>query len=219
MLVYLDDFLIAPTRHVVESRIGHCTRAKKTIEKLMRQMGLTRQPTKGEWTESTLVEHLGVTIDTMKMSFYIAPRKVEKVQDLAKLLLSSVWSGRRLVKVRTRHHFCGVCVSLTLAMPWTRFYTRDLYWDKSARKSRDFWGRCRLSHQSVRDLGTWQRLSEEELSRRPMVPEPLEASLHTDALDMGYGGTLSFQSTKPEVDGQWSEQGVWNWKERAASIT
>jgi hypothetical protein len=37
----------------------------------------------------------------------------------------------RLFSLEKVRHFCGVAVSLTLALPMARFYTRSLYWDMS----------------------------------------------------------------------------------------
>jgi len=64
---------------------------------------------------------------------------------------------------------CGVCVSLTLAMPRVRFYTRSLYWDMSRKRNTDSRAIARLSHQSIRDLRKWKTLSAQELSGRLMV--------------------------------------------------
>ena len=52
-----------------------------------------------------------------------------------------------------------------------------------------------------------------------MVPPPPQAAIHTDAADMGFGGTLNTRDLRPGVHGMWSAQGVWDWKARAESIT
>lgn len=47
--------------------------------------------------------------------------------------------------------FCGVCMSLYFPMPWATFYSLSLYWNLSL-TIKDLCGRCRLSHQSTRDV-------------------------------------------------------------------
>lgn len=220
ILAYIDDFLIIPTRFGKVSQERDCAKACRLIDKLLRRLGLKRHPSKGCWGPgSPTIEHLGVHIDSTTMKFTVLPRKLEKVRRLAKKLLQEVRFGKRWVTRKSVAHFSGVCVSLTLAMPWARFYTRSLYWDMSSRRERDQRGRIRLSHQSVRDLRKWKKLSNQELAGRPMVPPSPSAAIHTDAADVGYGGTLNTTDLRPGVDGQWHAQGIWSWKDRAQSIT
>lgn len=219
VLAYLDDFLVAPSSHGVVSSSEHCKAGRIVIQSIMDELGLKRHQSKGEWQGSTRVEHLGVIVDSARMHFHVAPRKVEKVRGLAAQLLKAVRFGRRWVSPKVVEHFCGVCVSLSLAMPWARFYTRALYWDLSCRIRRDGRGRIRLSHQSIRDLRVWRRLSATELGGRPMTPMTVDAAMHTDAADMGYGGTLNASDHRPGVQGEAHTQGVWSWKDRARTIT
>jgi len=150
VLAYLDDFLIAPNRHGAVATNRDCRRAACRIDELMTSLGLTRHPSKGEWEGRQVIEHLGVIIDSVRMKFFVAPRKVAKVQSLAGKLLKEVRNRRRWVTKKALTHFCGVCVSLTLAMPWARFYTRSMYWDMASNRPRDPRGRIRVSHQSIR---------------------------------------------------------------------
>lgn len=126
-LAYLDDFLIEPSPYGVISDLSHCEEARERIKNLMDTMGLQRHPDKGEWTGRTESEHLAVRVDTREIRFFIEPRKIAKVQYLARRILREVRQGRRWVTKKAVTHFCDLCVSLTLAMPWARFYTRSLY--------------------------------------------------------------------------------------------
>jgi Reverse transcriptase (RNA-dependent DNA polymerase) len=223
VLAYIDDFLVSPTRAGVVAKRSDCNKARSAIEKLLNRVGLTRHPTKGEWTGSTRVEHLGSVVDTILMKFYIAPRKIEKVRSLAAALLRQAVLGRRWVETARLKTFAGVCVSLSLAMPFARFYTRAIYWDLSRNKksmgraSREN-KRCRLSHQTLRDMRFWKRVTSKEKEGRPIRPTTPDMSLHTDAADLGFGGTLG-PVGRPGDQGLWESQGVWSWKDRAASIT
>ena len=218
-LAYLDDFLLAPSSPGVVSTKAHCAAAAARVDNLMKSLGLTRHPSKGVWTGSTVIEHLGVKIDSVEMKFFIAERKVQKVMELSKDLLRDVRAGRRWVPAKKLTHFCGVCVSLTLDMPWTRIYTPSLYLDMAAGRSRDARGRVRLSHQSIRDLRKWRDLSRQELSGRLVLPPPPQAAVHSDAADMGYGCTLRFDNIEQGIDGQRHAQGIWDWRDRAHCIS
>lgn len=218
VLAYLDDFLIAATPLGEVSTKAHCKEAARKVEVVMERLGLARHPTKGDWEGSTVVEHLGVVIDSEQMRFFVAPRKLRKVRRLSGKLMRTAIQGKRWVPKKTVATFCGVCVSLMLAMPWARFYTRALYWDMGATQKTDGRGRVRLSHQSLRDLTKWRGLSKQELAGRPMVPISPTAALHTDAADVGFGGTFRNDDLRPGIDGHWKEQGIWSWKDRAESI-
>ena len=219
VLSYLDDFLLAPSVAGVVSSPHHCLLASHFVEDLLHRLGLLRHASKGNWVGTTEIEHLGVRVDSVAMKFFIAPRKLTKVRGLAKKLLKQVRFGKRWVQRDSVARFCGVCVSLSLAMPWARFYTRSLYWDVSFRQPRDSRGRVRLSHQSITDLRKWRELSKTELAGRPMTPPRPTASIHTDAADVGYGGTLNVEDLSAGVPGKWKAQGIWSWKDRAQSIS
>jgi hypothetical protein len=223
MLVYLDDFLVVPSLAGKLARPRHCKRAKAWISRLLDRLGVARHPTKGEWTGATRVEHLGFIVDSIEMRFYLAPRKIQKVKALPQVLKNQVALGRRWVDAAKLGSFLGLCVSLTLAFPFSRFYSRSLYNDLSRGQTRDKrasrGGACvRLSHQSVRDLDCWRRLAGYEGTGRPILPLSSDGDLHTDAADVGYGGTLDTDG-EPGQDGQWQEQGIWSWRDRAESIS
>jgi Reverse transcriptase (RNA-dependent DNA polymerase) len=156
VLAYLDDFLICPVKSGRVASMRACGKTTQVIDKLISSLGLTRHPTKGEWVGSTRVEHLGCVIDSDRMRFYIAPRKIAKVHGIARTILRQARKVRLWVSRDRSRSFCGVCVSLSLAMPFARFYTRTLFDDmtrrpREGRASRNG-NRCRLSHQSIRDL-------------------------------------------------------------------
>lgn len=148
-----------------------------------------------------------VVVDSVQMRFYVTPRKVDKVRRLASQLLKEVRHGRRRVSKRKLIHFCGVCVSLSLALPWARFYTRSLYWNMSSKRPVDPRGRCRLSHQSVRDLVFWQTMARKELTGRAMRPERPNVAIHTYAADVGYRGTLNVEDLRAGVPGKGNRKG------------
>jgi hypothetical protein len=140
VLTYLDDFLICSVKAGRVASMRVCRKATQVIDKLFSSLGFTRYLTKGEWVGSTRVEHLGCVIDTDHMRFYIAPRKIAKVHGIAQASLRQARQGRRWVSRDRLRSFCGVCVSLSLAMPFARFYTRSLFDDMNRRPRK-----CRAS--------------------------------------------------------------------------
>jgi hypothetical protein len=89
-------------------------------------------------------------------AFLHSAAKKAKVHGIARNILRKARQGRLWVPRDRLRSFCGVCVSLSLAMPFFRFYTRSLFDDmtrrpKEGRASSDG-NRCRSTHQSIRDL-------------------------------------------------------------------
>ena len=209
VLAYLDKFRVAPSPYGTTSEPRDCGSAQEHIVELMTQLGLQRHLEKGKWTGAARAEHLRVLIDSEEMKFYFVPRKAEKVRQLRKALLKEVCLGRRWVQSLALTSFCGTCISLSLAMPWARFYTRSLYWDMSAGRVRDSRGRCRLSSQAVRDLRFWRDLPEVSLEGHQLISTKPTGAMDTDAADMGYGGTLNVRDVTPGAPGMWCTQGVW----------
>lgn len=204
VLAYLD-FLIAPSLPVIVAGLGDCADVKVIIDGLLRQLGIIRHPEKGEWSGSQELTHLGVEIDSKDLRFRVAPYKIVKVQKMASDHLRKARFGRRWVGTRALSHFCGVCVSLSLAMPCARFYTRSLYWDMTGKSDRR--GRCRLSHQGIRDLVKWNSLTKQDLEGRQIHRPAPQASMYTEAADEGYGGTLHLDNMEAGKNGQFSSQG------------
>lgn len=58
-----------------------------------------------------------------------------------------------------------------------------------------------------------------EETRGPIQVLAPEAFHHSDAADMGYGGTLHTKNIKAGVAGIWIDKGVWRPQERAGNIT
>jgi hypothetical protein len=187
-------------------------RATQAIDKLLISLGLARHPTKGKWIRNTRIGHLGCVIDTESMRFYIASRKIIKVLDLARGILRQAQQGKRWVSSNRLRSICGVCVPLSLAMPLARFYTRSLY-DDLTRKTRVHrasrnGSRCRLSHTATRDLRTWKRLITVAAEGQPIRPLSMNGTMHTDAADVGFGGTLALTGD-PGDPSTWQDQVIW----------
>jgi hypothetical protein len=125
LIPWIDDFLCARTDGRRPAIGRDCRRARQRLDTLLRELGLTRHPEKGCWEGAQVVEHLGVLIDTRQMRVFVTDRKVKRMRKIAQEILLCAQRNRRLVPLRKLRHFCGVTVSLKLALPMARFYTRS----------------------------------------------------------------------------------------------
>ena len=105
-LPYLDDFLIAPSNPGTVSTPEDCLRTTNPIDALLRRLGLVRHPTKGEWTGTQTLVHLGVEIDTATMRFRVISYKLLRIKQLATDLLHQARVRRHWVSQRALSHFC-----------------------------------------------------------------------------------------------------------------
>jgi hypothetical protein len=99
------------------------------LEALLGDLGLTWHPDKGCWEGAQVLEHLDVLIDTRRMRVFVTEQKVLRMRKMAKELLLCAQRNSRLMSLEKVRHFCRVEVSLSLALPMARFYTRGFYWD------------------------------------------------------------------------------------------
>lgn len=132
ILPYIDDFLMAPSPDGTTATAEDCSRARTRMQALLDRLGIVRHETKGCWEGSRVIDHLGMRIDTSRMKVYITDAKITRVKRLAKKVICVAERNKRLVPLSILRAFCGVCVSLSLALPLARFYTRSLYSDMRA---------------------------------------------------------------------------------------
>jgi hypothetical protein len=84
VLVNLDDFLVIPSRTGRTAKAKYCKRAREWISRLLILLGVSRHPSKGEWSGAQRVEHLEFVVNSNEIRFYLAPRNMEKVRSLAR---------------------------------------------------------------------------------------------------------------------------------------
>lgn len=127
ILPYLDDFLLAPAPPGWASTVEDCSSARARLEKLFKRIGISRHPSKGCWEGSQRLDHLGVHIETGAMKVFVYEHKITRMRRMSRHLLLLCDNNRRLVPVALLRRLCRECVSLSLALPLARFYTRSLY--------------------------------------------------------------------------------------------
>lgn len=104
---------------------------------LLRRLGIVRHPKKGRCDVSRRLDHIGVHVDLEAMRVYMAYQKVALVRGLSIRFLLIAQKNRRLVSLALLYHFCGVCVTLTLWFPISRFYARSIYLYMSLQEKRE----------------------------------------------------------------------------------
>lgn len=93
------------------------------VSSLFDQPGLVRKVEKECWEGLCTINHLGMHLGSRWIWVYVIGKKVERVRRLSKKLLLLAQRNRWLVNRELLEHFCGVCVSLTLALPLAHYYT------------------------------------------------------------------------------------------------
>ena len=219
VLWYLDDFLIAPGSKRGAKHRGSpadCRKASRSIDLVLTRLGLERHQSKGVWGEgATALDHLGFHVSTITMRFTVPEAKQTKLRSMAGKLLRQSTHGKGFVSAAALKTLCGTAISLTLAVPLARFHTRSLY-DVLAqsRYERDLGrARVRLNRTARKDLNFWRHLGPEGRCMRERTPD---ACTHSDAADIGWGGTFG-RNMIPGSDGK-GVQGLWNVEETNKTI-
>lgn len=182
MLQYLDDslFLAEDPSTLVKTR--------GLIEQLFQELGLARKLSKGVWTPTQNIKHLGIEIDTVRGLFLVPLEKRNSIMGAAKSILSYASSHRRWVHVRKLANLAGSVISLSVALPVARTVTRSLY---DAIATRASWSSdVRLCNQALKDLRFLAELPNEQCDKAIWRQRPL-AEIATDASDTGWGAVLN----------------------------
>ena len=227
-LPWLDDFAFFQ-----QGTYEEACEARDHVGETFDSLGLLRAPDKGQWEPSHFLEdHLGYSVDTERGLFLLTPRREAKLAVEAHLLLRRAAANRRLVPARSLSSFCGLGQSSTLALPLGRFMLRALYDDMAARSGgprdgleqagaerelaerghllplqprRGHWrGNARLGKQSLEDLRWWASLRGSRHVGRAIWRRPETRVLHTDASDLGWGGTVDHERLAARAPTEWA---------------
>jgi len=120
-LLYVDD-LLACCGTEAEAFI-----AREIIAKTLEDAGITKSPTKGQWTPSQVlqVDHLGNIIDSKGAgSLQLPERRCVMIRRAARHLLYQASQNRRLICFKDLQRFTGQAVSV---IPLALFRLRSIY--------------------------------------------------------------------------------------------
>ena len=202
LLPFVDDFLF------LRQGFQNCLRLRDAIDSVLSTLGLQRHTGKGVWdTPTQCIEHLGLTVDSLRMEFRAPPAKLQRIAALAKDILVRAARHRRWVSARLLASLAGKAQFLYLAIPPARFYLRELH---TVLASKNSWGaRVQLSKQLIRDLEWWRGVPSQH-NGRPIQRELETAYLHCDSSQYGWGAVLN---------GHLESRGFWYDTDREAHIT
>lgn len=220
VLTWIDDYLLVPGVGTVPSTSEDCEVLCTVLDPLFARLGMLRHPQKGVWGLGvTKIEHLGVIIDTENFRYFVTPEKLENLQNIASHLLQTSAKARRWVRESTLRTFAGKAVSQLVPLPLARFFTRGIYDDlkhTNARRGQYPEQKIRLSNAGRRDLQAWRTMLAGD--GRLICGGEESWNLHTDAADVGFGGTLG-RDMRPGSPGVVEVQSIWSPFLRLKSIT
>lgn len=194
-LPYVDDFLI------LARSFEDALAARDYVDALLELLGLRRNPRKGVWEPTQHLQHLGLGVDTLAMTFFVPLPRREKLAAAAAGLLATANSSSGLVGKRRLAGTAGLLASCTLAMPLARHYLRALYDALSTEPRWD--ARVRLSGEARRSLEWLLRLPDRHACR-PITPLAASAEVWTDASLSGWGAVCLVGGRLTEAHGQWA---------------
>ena len=227
LLPYLDDFLF-----MVEGQAA-AIEARDFVARTLDRLGLQRNIKKGQWEPAQSITHLGLGIDTRSGLFIVTPKRVAQLKAMARGILCRAATSRGWVPARVLASFCGLAQAAYLAVPPARFFTRSLYdvletkanWSssvriptasrRSTRSTRE--GPSAGNSQAWRDLQWWASFPA-RWNGAEIWSSPTEATLFTDASNMGWGAKL-VSPISLEARGSWTPEEAANhitWKELRA---
>jgi len=182
LLPYLDDFLVLARSE--NQALAH----RRTVEVMLTQLGLQRNPKKGFWTPVQRLTHLGLDIDSVLCQFSVPPAKLRTLKASATSIIAYAKSHRRWASTPRLQSLLGFAQSLRMAIPLVPMYLRQAYSDIAARKrtSED----TKLSHQSLKDLQWLADLQPQDTVAKIIRPQP-SLQIATDASDFAWGASVS----------------------------
>jgi hypothetical protein len=194
--VLLDDFLLLfRDREVGEAAVAY-------TQALLEYLGLKAHPEKSSWELEHVKVHLGLIVDTLQGKFFIPSAKIAKIKACAKLVLSEVGRDSRRVLARLAARMAGLSVCVSLAFPGGRLFAQGLY--DSLRSKVGWGGKVKLTNQAVKDVKALASFPARWNGSFIWTPAA-DATLTTDASDVGWGAIFQAEGQRLEAQGYWGQ--------------
>lgn len=188
---YIDDrFAVCPRRTNFESddkTQSHTQRDPLQMACLivteLTTLGYTLAINKCQLVPTTVVRYLGFIVDSSKQAYLLPSDKKKTFIEIRETILKA-----DAVDVKTLQRFAGKCVSMAIAIPGAKLYTREVNFaiSQCTKNSR----RAAISHELRQELEHW-RFIDDWLGYAPWRQEKhLQLSLATDASSFRYGISL-----------------------------
>ena len=190
--VYRDDGISGSPDYV-------SARAASVIErKDLEAAGFVINEEKSNWQPVQIGEWLGIFINTVRLTYQISPRKVDKLRNSLQELVSDGYSTYRDLA-----RLAGFIISLSLAVgPIARLFTRQMHYAIQSRPSWDT--RFVFSVPLLQELKFWLQ-NIDAFQGFPLSPSfCADSVLYTDASGFAFGGYLATLDGTP-VSGMFPE--------------
>jgi hypothetical protein len=150
---------------------------------------------KGTWKPSPLAKFLGYRIDLLRMLFTVEEDKLRRIMALVVELRSQI-QNQEAVSVLLMQRVCGCLMSVQLAVPHVRVWTRSLYYEiAKAGRAKEAWP----GMHALVEVDYWERnllQCNGKAIRQPRVTYPLEV----DASGEGWGACTDLSSVFGQFD-------------------
>ena len=201
LLPFMDDILF------LCSSLSVALQVREQVDQVLENLGLSRNPKKGQWDPGKEIYHLGLDIDMRRCEFRAPSEKLARISCQAHDLLCRAARNRRSVPVRELSKLAGRAQFLYLAIPAARFYLRELHNVVSSKT--DWNGHVKITRQLKRDLEWWRAVPSAQ-NGRPIFGPVETAYLHVDSSGYAWGAVLNDSL---------EAKGFWAYKDREEHIT
>lgn len=189
---FIDDTLI------IHSTRSGCLESINDTITLLRSLGFYINEEKSVLIPTKCIEYLGNVIDTESMKIYLPERRLDKVTQGCKALLS-----KERHTIRGVARVIGMLVAATPAVELGKLHYRKLEAAKIAalkEEKGDFNRKMTITNDMREDLNWW--INNVSIQDRQIFRTGPDIELYTDASRSGWGGHLDQQT----VSGNWSRE-------------
>ena len=192
-LVYIDDG-ISGSKDLLTAKAASVIQRRD-----LSHSGLKVNEEKTDWQPRQIGQWLGFIIDTIRMTFQVPPKKLEKSKRaISDVLNSSTVSLRNIARI------AGYLVSMTMALgPIGRLFTRQMYYVIACRES--WQDVVTISEPVAQELKFW--LNHVDAFNGYTIKRKFSATaiVFSDASDSGFGGYTAIVGHHKSVVGHWGE--------------
>ena len=193
--VYIDDGISGASDII---SVNAASRIERTESDLINS-GFKGNESKSHWEPMQIGEWLGFVINTIRITFQVPQRKIEKLQALISTLVSSY-----LILIKDLARVAGQIISMTLGLgPIARLFTRQMYFRI---ESRLHWHELvSIDPALLEELRFWLQHLPSFIGYAISRSLSATSIVYSDASDTGYGGYTVQVGDRHKAVGLWSE--------------
>jgi hypothetical protein len=202
ILSYVDDFLF----FFVSATHARNTREK--IDGLLKDLGIKRHPTKGNFDEPVReLLHLGMIIDLENNQFRAPVQKLARLKKMCKATLFEIGQNKGKIRVRVLASLAGLGNHLSIAINGARLHLREVYNVIGPRVGRQAWtGKAQVTYQLKKELEFWKSLDLNTIENGlDIFARPVTCTIHLDSSLYGWGAVFTEGDFVQEAQSHWEE--------------